>query len=403
MKLNYLAFAVPFFVLLMAVEYYFSKRQQKNIHRFEETIANLNVGIFERLCDLLTAGAFFFVYLWINKHWALFHIKASVITWLLLFLLTDFIWYWYHRFGHKVNLFWSVHVVHHQSEDFNYTASVRVTVFQAVARGGFWSILPLIGFPAEMIYILLLVHGTYPFFTHTQLIGRLGWLEYFMVTPSHHRVHHSSNPEYLDKNFGDVLIIWDKMFGTFVKEKAAPVYGLTKPLNSYSFLWQHFHFMLEMIVAVKTAHGWKNRIKILFGSPEKIDPRIRNYLERKMLSRNANLYQPTTLFKVITIQSIVTLIILFFTILLEHYLTGPQLYLSAIFILLSLINTGAMLEQRKWVFHLEYARLAIAGIYINQCFPYPIVSTITLLVLLCVLTFYKTFCNSYHSYIYQYS
>jgi alkylglycerol monooxygenase len=177
MKLNFLAFAVPFFLSLMLLEYYLTIRRNKRLHNFNETIANLNVGIAERLCDLLTAGGFYFIFSWIHTHFAIFDIKPGLLTWVFLFLFTDLLWYWYHRFGHRVNLFWSVHVVHHQSEDFNYSVSARITLMQAIARGLFWSVLPFIGFPAPMITILLLIHGTYPFFTHTQMIGKLGWLE----------------------------------------------------------------------------------------------------------------------------------------------------------------------------------------------------------------------------------
>lgn len=402
MKLNLLAFAIPFFVSLMLLEYYLSIKKNKRIHHFEEAVANLNVGIFERLSDMLTTGAFFFVFSWIHKHYSLLHIQPSIFTWILLFLFTDFVWYWYHRLAHEVNLFWSVHVVHHQSEDFNYTASVRVTVFQAIARGMFWSILPLIGFPSEMIYILLLIHGTYPFFTHTQLIGKLGWLEYFMVTPSHHRVHHASNDEYLDKNYGDVLIIWDKMFGTFAREDKDISYGLTKPLKSYSFLWQHFHFLLEMLIAFKTANGWRRKLKIIFGRPDNIDPELRTYLEKKLLNRNSNVEQGAPLLKFITAQTILTLVVLFFTILFEHYLSATQRYTSALFIFISVISTGAMLEQRTWVFGLELVRLSLAGLFIYSFYPYPSVGTAILIMLSGILTFYRSFSNGYYSYIYQY-
>lgn len=268
MQLNFIAFAIPFFIFFIALEYIISARQQKKVYNLHEAIANINVGIVERLSDLVTTGTFIFVCTCINTHWSFWTIQSTWLTWGLLFLLTDLVWYWYHRFGHEVNLFWSVHVVHHQSDDFNFTVSARITFLQAFARGLFWSILPLIGFQANMVMIILMIHGTYPFFTHTQLVGKLGWLEYVLVTPSHHRVHHSSNDEYLDKNYGDVLIIWDKLFGTFAVETTTPAYGLTAPLKSYSFLWQHFHFILEMIVAFKRSKSYKNRWRILFGKPD---------------------------------------------------------------------------------------------------------------------------------------
>jgi alkylglycerol monooxygenase len=301
MHLNVLAFGVPLFVAFMLFEYYYTRKRGKAYFHFDEAIANINVGIAERLTDLFTTGLFYFVFVWIHEHFALFRIKESALSWILLFLLTDFVWYWYHRLGHEVNLLWATHVVHHQSEDYNFTVSVRITVFQAVARCGFWSFIPLVGFPPHMIAAMLLIHGIYPFFTHTQMIGKLGFLEYFLVTPSHHRVHHSSNPEYLDKNYGDVLIIWDKLFGTFVRETVPPIYGLTSSLKSYSFLWQHFHFFLEMGVAFKRARAGKtvcwcslvNPILLIRGSGD---------LLRKSCSVKMPKYSPRLLYTIMSVR-----------------------------------------------------------------------------------------------------
>lgn len=159
MKLEYIALAIPFFTFFMLLEFYISRKKNKQVHQFNESIANLNVGIVERITDLLTTGSFFFVFTWLHQNWAVFTIENNWLTWILLFLATDLLWYWYHRFGHEINLFWAAHIVHHQSDDFNYTAAARITVIQAFARGLFWSILPIIGFPAEMITVLLLIHG----------------------------------------------------------------------------------------------------------------------------------------------------------------------------------------------------------------------------------------------------
>lgn len=403
MNLNYIALAVPFFLFFMVLEYRLAKRKEKEIFHFNEAVANINVGIGERLADMLTTGAFFYVFTWIHDHFALFQFSKSWITWVLLFLLTDLLWYWYHRFGHEINLFWSAHVVHHQSDDYNYTVSARITVFQAVARGLFWAILPLIGFDPKMITILLLIHGAYPFFTHTQLIGKLGWLEYIFVTPSHHRVHHSSNEIYLDKNYGDVLIIWDKLFGTFAKETETPVYGLTKPLNSHSFLWQHFHFLLEMIVAYRRADGLWEKLKVIFGRPDNIDPRIRILLEKKLLNRNEHFAQTPFLKAFIATQTIVTLSTLFLFILFGHYYNGWQLFIGTVFILLSVISTGAMIEQKKWVFYLDFARLTLIGAFIFSFYPSVFLLNILLLGLLIILLYYKNIQNRYVQVLYNYS
>ncbi len=387
----------------MLIEYLISIKQKKQLFQFNEAIANINVGIGERLSDILTTGAFFYVFTWIHQHFALFSIPSTIVTWILLFLLTDLLWYWYHRFGHEVNIFWSAHVVHHQSTDYNFTVSARITVFQAIARGLFWSFLPLIGFEPSMVVILLLIHGAYPFFTHTQLIGKLGWIEKIFVTPSHHRVHHSSNPAYLDKNYGDVLIIWDKLFGTFVEEDEAPVYGLTTPLNSHSFLWQHFHFLLEMIVAVKYAKGLSAKIKVIFGKPDDIDPRLRLLLERKFLRREVAISDHSVLHNFIGIQTLITLTTLFAIILFEKYLQSIQLYIAALFIITSVISTGAMMEQKQWVFYLDFARLGLFGIFIYSFYPSFYLLVTILIVLFGSILFYKSLQNKYVHLIYRYT
>ncbi|MDJ1484785.1 sterol desaturase family protein [Cytophagaceae bacterium YF14B1] len=364
MKLNYLAFAIPVFLLFTALEYWVARKQQKEDYfHFDRSIVNISIGIAERLADLFTVGIFYYFYTYIHTHFALFHIKPSILLWLALFLCTDFVWYWYHRLAHEISLLWSVHVVHHQSEDFNYTVSARITVFQALVRVGFWSVLPWIGFPPEMITSILLVHGAYPFFIHTRTIGKLGVLEYILVTPSHHRVHHASDEHYLDKNYGDVLIIWDKIFGTFVEEKEEPHYGLTKPLNSHSFLWQHFHFILELLYTVKHTQGWGNKIKIVFGGPDLISDDVRDKLEKRFLF-NKSVNVSSIRFKNYVIWQIGSVLLsLFLVILFEHQISLSIQIGVALLIVLTLINCGAILEQRTWVFYLEYTRLITATLF----------------------------------------
>jgi sterol desaturase/sphingolipid hydroxylase (fatty acid hydroxylase superfamily) len=371
MKLNYLALAVPLFMFFIGLEYYYSKRKGKNFFQYAESVANLNVGIAERLLDVFTTGLFFFVFDYIHKHFAIFDLKAGPLTWFLLFLATDLVWYWYHRLAHEINAFWAVHVVHHQSENFNYTVSARITVFQAVVRCMFWSVLPLIGFPAVMISTFLIIHGLYPFFIHTQALGKWGWFEKFLVTPTHHGVHHASNPEYLDKNYGDVLIIWDKMFGTFVQERKdiKIVYGLTKQLNSHSFLWQHFHFPLEIYLNFKRAKGIKAKWKVLFGRPDDLNPKYRAVLERKFLNVQPNLKPTLAMRQYVTAQTVFSIIMLFVVALFVHYLSVLQIFLLSAFIILSLVNSGAILDQRRWIFYLEYIRVLLVLVTIGIFYP----------------------------------
>src|SRR6478609_4559998 len=254
--IDYAAFAIPAFFLFLGLEYVAAiKQNRKDIFKFDSSIANLSIGIAERLINLFLTASFYGVFVLVYDHYALFQIPNHLIVWVTLLFATDLVWYWYHRMGHEINLFWAAHIVHHHSEEFNYSVSARITTLQALVRNAFWIVLPLAGFHPSMVMTILIVHGTYSFFTHTQIIGKLGWLEYILITPSHHGVHHASNEKYLNKNYGDLFIFWDKMFGTFQREEEKPVYGLTHPLKSHSFLWQHFHYFLELHYAVAHQYG----------------------------------------------------------------------------------------------------------------------------------------------------
>lgn len=371
MQINWIGLAIPIFLFFMGLEYYYSKRKGKNFFQYAESVANLNVGIAERLLDVFTTALFFWVFVYIYEHFAIFEIRAGVFTWVLLFLLTDLVWYWYHRLAHEINIFWAAHVVHHQSEDFNYTVSARITVFQAVIRCMFWGVLPLIGFPPVMISIFLLIHGLYPFFIHTQVLGKWGWFEKILVTPTHHGIHHASNPQYLDKNYGDVLIIWDKLFGTFAREQqdVKIEYGLTSQLKSHSFLWQHFHFPLEIYMNFKYAKGWRAKWKTIFGKPDDLDPRYRLLLERKLLNVHQHKKPGVSQVQYVTAQTVFSICLLFVVTLFEHYLSVAQLLLIALFILISLVNSGAILDQRRWIFYLEYARVLVVMMSVMVFYP----------------------------------
>lgn len=400
MALNYMALAVPLFLLLIGVEYWISKRLGRQLFNFNSSIANMNVGVAERLIDMFTAGSFFFFYDYLQKNYGLFEIRPSLLVWIALILATDFVWYWYHRMGHKINLFWGFHVVHHTSEEFNYTAGTRITIFQAVVRTAFWSVLPLIGFPAPMITTMLIVHGLYPFFTHTQVIGKLGFLEYILVTPSHHRVHHASNEAYLDKNFGDMFIIWDKLFGTFAEEKEEPVYGLTKQLDSYSFLWQHFHFLVEIWYSAQQKKGILAKLNVIFGSPSDFDPGVRRIVEKRFLSKNKVRVRSQKFRRYVLVQFTITVITLFFLLLFEHQEETFLQIMVALVIFVTLINCGAIMEQRRWVFYLEFARGALIFITAYHYFPHPTLLFLIWAVLIGGILYFSTLQKQYLQTIY---
>ncbi|ACU05329.1 sterol desaturase family protein [Pedobacter heparinus] len=359
-QLNYLAFAIPAFFIFLFLEYQLAIRLNKlSVFKYEGSISNLSIGIAERLLNLFISASFYSLFYWVYKNYALFNIPNTWWVWILLILTTDLVWYWYHRLGHTVNFLWAAHIVHHQSEEFNLTVSARITVFQALIRNIFWCFIPLLGFQPAMVISILIVHGAYSFFTHTQLIGKLPWLEQILITPSLHGVHHASDEKYLDKNYGDIFVFWDKLFGTFQQEEEAPRYGLTHPIKSYSFLWQHFHYYLEMAEACRRAVGFKAKMRILFGSPAAMDQDIRPALEKKYLQHKpVSAYR----FKFKTYLDLqLTLCIALLTFITAAYgnLGSDDKSFIVCFILLTLINCGALMEQKKWIYYLECIRLIV--------------------------------------------
>lgn len=397
-----LTISIPVFILAITLEYFLSRKKNIEAFTFNSTISNLSIGVAERLSNLALTGIFYSIFNYIYNHFAIFSIKETLASWILILFLTDFIWYWYHRFSHEVNILWAAHIVHHQSEEFNLTVSARITVFQALIRNIFWCILPLIGFPVHMVFMILIIHAGYSFFTHTRLIGKLGFLEYIFVTPSHHRVHHASNSNYLDKNYADIFIFWDKLFGTFAEEKEEPQYGLTHPLNSRSFLWQHFHQLLELIGSIKNARGWKQRIKIILGRPETLSPELRPQLEKKFLSAKniANNQKRDIQKKYILAQISVVIILLALLVPQYHNISsGMALQLNAL-ILITLINCGAIMEQKAWIFHLECLRFIIISAILSFYFPDPALISVLLNAILLLCFFYSDFKRMFLVFIY---
>ncbi len=363
-NLNYLAFAMPAFFLFVFLEYKAAQaKKQEHLFKYESSVSNVSIGIAERLLNLFVAATFYQLYYWVYDNYAIFTIPANWKVWIALILVTDFVWYWYHRMGHEVNLFWAAHIVHHHSEEFNLTAAARITTIQAIIRTGFWCLLPLLGFHPTMVITMLVVHGSYSFFTHTQIVGRIKWLEYIFITPSLHGVHHASDEKYLDKNYGDIFVFWDKLFGTFQVEEEKPKYGLTHPLKSFSFLWMHFHYYFEIYESYKRAAGFKGKWTAVFGSPANMDQDIRPELEKRFLQdRSLNLKQLRFKGYLAFQVALSTLMLMHFTFYYSDQTIADKLFVGS-FILITLVNCGALLEQRKWIYYLEYGRLLLLSAY----------------------------------------
>lgn len=264
---NALLYAIPFFILLLVIEIgygYFIKNQ---MHKVLDTVSSISSGLTNVIKDSLGLAFIVISYPYLVEQLAVTEIKATWLVWLVAFVVMDFAGYWNHRLSHKINIFWNQHVIHHSSEEFNLACALRQPISNLI---GYFSILllpaALLGVPYEVIAILAPVHLFAQFWYHTQHIGKMGWVEKVLVTPSQHRVHHAINPEYIDKNLGQILCLWDRMFGTFQEEldDVPPQFGVLKQAatwNPVHINFQHFWNMLKD--AWRTGNYW-DKIRIWF-------------------------------------------------------------------------------------------------------------------------------------------
>lgn len=249
-----------------------SNAHHRKTYGLKDTITNIYLLLVNSGIDLLFRAFYVVILAYCFNH-HLYQAHNPVLYWLILLLLEDFLYYWLHRFDHEIRLFWAVHVTHHSSDHMNFAVGFRSSVFQPLYRFIYFIPLALAGFTPLDILFVYSATQIWGIFVHTELIGKMGWLEYFLVTPSHHRVHHASNPKYLDRNMGMFLIIWDKMFGTFQEELGSSryeliKYGLTAPLKKAGPVNVIFHeWKMILKDLARNDIGWKQKIGYVFGPP----------------------------------------------------------------------------------------------------------------------------------------
>ncbi|MDX1667634.1 MAG: sterol desaturase family protein [Saprospiraceae bacterium] len=224
-----LSYAIPGFIGLIIIEHIASRLMNVQINRPMDVISSLSSGMTNTLKSLIGLSVVIISYEWMVDKLALFDIKSTVALYFLAFIGLDFAGYWSHRFNHEINLFWNRHIIHHSSEDFNLSCALRQSI-SAIIGIYFFLYIPMaiIGIPAEIVALIAPIHFFAQFWYHTRLINKMGWFEHIIVTPSHHRVHHAINDEYIDRNYSEIFILWDKWFGTFQEElpDKPPVYGV---------------------------------------------------------------------------------------------------------------------------------------------------------------------------------
>jgi alkylglycerol monooxygenase len=249
--MDLIVYAIPVFFILIGLELLVQYMTKSPLYRFNDAVANINCGITQQVVGVTFKTIVFFLYLWIYENARLLTVPNTWYNWVLLFIGVDFFYYLFHRYAHEIAFLWGSHAVHHQSEEYNLSVALRQSAVQALFS--FWFYLPLafIGFNPVAFITVASLQTLYQFWIHTRVIKKMpAWFEFIFNTPSHHRVHHSADPKYIDKNHGGTLIIFDRLMGTFIEEEDEIHYGVTKPIQTwnpikanmeyYKFLWRVF-------------------------------------------------------------------------------------------------------------------------------------------------------------------
>ena len=255
--LNITALFIPILLIAIGIEWFVTRKKNEPTYTIGNTMQNMSIGALDQIGSLFYFTALYFILDYSYQHFSLFHLSDSWIQWVLAFIVVDFLSYWYHRFSHRTHILWAGHITHHSSPHFNLSNGFRTSLFQGINRIIFWALLPIFGFSPWVLLVTLKVSGIYDFVQHTKWFPRIPWLERILITPSLHRVHHGKNDIYIDKNYGSVFSIWDRLFGTFQEETEPVEYGIkaeyrdSNPLIAvgfhYHYLWQHIQSASRII------------------------------------------------------------------------------------------------------------------------------------------------------------
>ncbi|MDG1342102.1 MAG: sterol desaturase family protein [Flavobacteriaceae bacterium] len=380
-----LLWAIPAFFVLVLIEISYGHFTKKQTYTFMDTLSSLSSGMTNVIKDALGLAVILISYPFVLKYLAIFQLESSVFVYITAFICIDFASYWVHRLNHKVNIFWNQHVIHHSSEEFNLACALRQSISNLIGFGAVFLIpAALLGVPAKVIMSLAPLHLFAQFWYHTQHIGKLGFLEYILVTPSQHRVHHAINPIYIDKNMAAIFSVWDRLFGTFQEEldSEPPVYGTLKPSKSWNPIWINFQHLWQISQDAWYAKNWIDKLKIWFmptgWRPKDVEDRF-PITPRPIDSEDK--YNPfyNNQWKAIALIHFVSLNFLLLFLLANYSELTVEFRVSLGFVLLfSIFGFTGLMDFHKWAPTYEIFRglLGILFVFLPQCeflrFEYPL-------------------------------
>jgi alkylglycerol monooxygenase len=363
MQETIITWATPVFFLLIGIELLVAKMRGRQAYGSSDAINSIGLGVISQIVGVFSKLLTFGIYAWCVQHLALLALPAdSLWVWAGALLLYDFCYYWLHRCGHRVNILWAAHVVHHQSEHYNLSTALRQTGSGVLLGWLFYLPLALLGVPLKVFVIVALIDLLYQFWVHTEQIGRLGWFDRVFCSPSNHRAHHAVNDRYLDRNYGGMLIVWDRLFGTFVEEDDTdrPVYGTRSPLRSWNPLWANAEVYWSTAVDAWRTRRWRDKL-LLWLKPPGWRPAdvVARYPKPTFAMRTERFNPPLSKALIIYAMVQFALLLAMATQFLGMAGTAglPALLAYAAYLVASLSVLGALMEARRWAPWLEGVRL----------------------------------------------
>ncbi|GLX86756.1 sterol desaturase [Thalassotalea loyana] len=362
--------AIPLFLILIAIEMWCDYKRQTGYYRFNDAINSLSIGILSRFTGVLKSLLPLSIYFVIYNEFALFNLsKDSIWVWLFAFVVYDLAYYWAHRLNHRVHVMWGSHVVHHSSEEYNLTTALRQTSTPSLLAWLVYLPLAFIGVDPVVFIACASLNLVYQFWVHTRHVNKMpNWFEAIMVTPSHHRVHHALNRDYIDKNYAGVFIIWDKIFKSFQEEKddVEIVYGVSHQLHSWNPFWANLQVYWNLIKDAYYASSWRDRFKVFFMPPgwrpddvNKAHPR--KYATTKTMKKY-DVVLNTSMKAYILVQFIIMMILTIVFLLTMQQLPLFHLAIVCLFASLSLVLIGGLQELKSWIVWAEPMRLMSVSI-----------------------------------------
>ena len=368
---NVLLWVVPIFILLILIEIIYGQIKKKQTHSFMDTLSSLSSGMTNILKDTLGLVVVIISYPYLLGKLSIFNIENTFIVYIAAFICVDFSGYWSHRLNHKINLFWNQHIIHHSSEEFNLACALRQSFSDLLGYTALFLIpAAVLGVPTDVITLLAPIHLFGQFWYHTQHIGKLGILEYFLVTPSQHRVHHAINPIYIDKNLAPIFCVWDRCFGTFQEEleDEPPVYGLLKPVRTWNPLIINFQHLWGLIFDAWHTRSIREKLTLWWQPtgyrPEDVKKRFpRNIITsinevEKYNPESGNSIKGWAMFQWLG----TTFMLLLF---LANYPSfgNLQALLFGGVIMLSIFGYTSVMDQQSWAFNFELVRNLIGLLF----------------------------------------